>query len=136
MPAPTSIPIAADESVDEPRKDAERAVEAGACRLADGEALEGRRHRPRRDAIAERAPVYLSSALDGPVGIAAAAHAAAGAPCAGAASGLAHGLATQRLFAATIASVECELRDGLLTCPRARASGSRSTRRRSRRHRL
>ena len=31
--------------------------------------------------------------------------------------GLAHGLATQRLFASTIASVECELRDGMLHPP-------------------
>jgi L-alanine-DL-glutamate epimerase-like enolase superfamily enzyme len=30
---------------------------------------------------------------------------------------LAHGLATQRLFAETIASVECDLRDGLLHLP-------------------
>ncbi len=32
-------------------------------------------------------------------------------------SGLAHGLATQRLFSSTIASVECELRDGMLYPP-------------------
>lgn len=31
---------------------------------------------------------------------------------------LAHGLATQRLFASTIAAVECELRDGMLHHPR------------------
>ena len=30
---------------------------------------------------------------------------------------LAHGLATQRLFASTIAAVECELRDGFLHPP-------------------
>jgi L-alanine-DL-glutamate epimerase-like enolase superfamily enzyme len=30
---------------------------------------------------------------------------------------LAHGLATQRLFAETIAAVECELRDGMLHLP-------------------
>ncbi len=30
---------------------------------------------------------------------------------------LAHGLATQRLFASTIAAVECELRDGMLHLP-------------------
>ena len=32
-------------------------------------------------------------------------------------AGLAHGLATQRLFASTIAAVECELRDGMLHPP-------------------
>ncbi len=31
--------------------------------------------------------------------------------------GLAHGLATQLLFAATIASTECELREGFLHLP-------------------
>jgi len=30
---------------------------------------------------------------------------------------LAHGLATQRLFASTIAAVECEVRDGMLHLP-------------------
>ncbi len=69
--------------------------------------------------IAEVLPAYVSSALDGPVGIAAAAQVAqtlretAGPDD----PGLAHGLATQRLFASTIASVECELRGGMLHPP-------------------
>jgi muconate cycloisomerase len=63
-------------------------------------------------AIAGVLPAYVTSALDGPVGIAAAARVAQ------AVGGeLAHGLATQRLFAATIASIECELRDGKLHLP-------------------
>ena len=69
--------------------------------------------------IAEVLPAYISSALDGPVGIAAAAQVAQTlreAP-AGCGRGLAHGLATQRLFASTIASVECELRGGMLHPP-------------------
>ena len=70
-------------------------------------------------AIAEVLPSYLSSALDGPVGIAAAAQVAQtlrqSAPAGGVE--LAHGLATQRLFAATVAAVECELRDGMLHSP-------------------
>ncbi len=70
-------------------------------------------------AIAEVLPSYLSSALDGPVGIAAAAQVAqtlcAEAPEEG--LDLAHGLATQRLFASTVAAVECELRDGMLHPP-------------------
>jgi L-alanine-DL-glutamate epimerase-like enolase superfamily enzyme len=63
-------------------------------------------------------PSFVSSALDGPVGIAAAAQVAQtldqealGIPR------FAHGLATQRLFASTIASVECELHKGSLYPP-------------------
>jgi L-Ala-D/L-Glu epimerase len=95
----TRIPLAADESVASAR-DARQAVELAACELATvklakvggiAAALE----------IARILPVYLSSALEGPVGIAAAAHAAQtisrGLP-----AGLAHGLATERLFSATI----------------------------------
>ncbi len=115
--AATSIPIAGDESV-ESRSDAERAVSLGACDLTGiklskvggpEEAIE----------IAEVLPSYVSSALDGPVGIAAAAQVAQtlreGAPVGG--LDLAHGLATQRLFAATVATTECELRDGMLHLP-------------------
>ncbi len=115
--AATSIPLAGDESV-ESRGEAEQAASLDACALAGiklskvggpEEAIE----------IAEVLPSYLSSALDGPVGIAAAAQVAqtlreqAG----GAGVDLAHGLATQRLFASTVAAVECELRDGMLHPP-------------------
>jgi L-Ala-D/L-Glu epimerase len=95
----TRIPLAADESVASPR-DAREAVELAACELATvklakvggiAAALE----------IARILPVYLSSALEGPVGIAAAAHAAQ--PISrGLPADLAHGLATERLFSATI----------------------------------
>lgn len=115
--AATSIPIAGDESV-ESRGDAERAVSLGACDLTGiklskvggpEEAIE----------IAEVLPAYVSSALDGPVGIAAAAQVAQtlreGVPDGG--IDLAHGLATQRLFSATVAAVECELHDGALHLP-------------------
>ena len=60
-------------------------------------------------AIASELPVYLSSALDGPVGIAAAAHVAQAMP-----GDLAHGLATSLLFADTIASQECVVEGGHL----------------------
>ena len=70
-------------------------------------------------AIAATLPSYLSSALDGPVGIAAAAQVAQtlseSAP--EEPLELAHGLATQRLFSSTIAAVECELRGGMLHLP-------------------
>lgn len=115
--ASTSIPLAADESV-ESRDDAERVVESGAfaltgiklCKVGGPEtALE----------IAEVLPAYVTSALDGPVGIAAALQVAQSLGDLGRSAGesLAHGLATQRLFASTVASVECELRDGMLYPP-------------------
>jgi o-succinylbenzoate synthase len=115
--AATSIPIAGDESV-ESRADAERAVATGACDLA-GVKLSKVGGPEEAIAIAEVLPSYLSSALDGPVGIAAAAQVAQtlreSSPPGG--PGLAHGLATQRLFAETVASVECELRGDLLHPP-------------------
>lgn len=115
--AATSIPIAGDESV-ESRLDAERAASLGACSLASVK-LSKVGGPEEAIAIAEVLPSYLSSALDGPVGIAAAAQVAQtlreSAP--GGGLDLAHGLATQRLFAATVASVECELRDGTLHPP-------------------
>jgi L-Ala-D/L-Glu epimerase len=115
--AATSIPIAGDESIAS-RDEAEDAVRAGACDIAASklskvggpeEAIE----------IAAVMPSYISSALDGPVGIAAAAQVAqtldATAPPTS--PRLAHGLATQRLFASSIASVQCELRGGMLHLP-------------------
>lgn len=115
--ASTSIPIAGDESV-ESRADAERAISLGACRLA-GVKLSKVGGPEEAIAIAEVLPSYLSSALDGPVGIAAAAQVAQtlheSAPAVGV--DLAHGLATQRLFASTVAAVECELRSGMLHPP-------------------
>jgi len=48
--------------------------------------------------LAEEISIYLSSALEGPVGIAAAAHLAQILPR----GGPAHGLATERLFSATV----------------------------------
>jgi L-alanine-DL-glutamate epimerase-like enolase superfamily enzyme len=112
-----SIPLSADESV-ESAEDAARAVALGAFQLT-GVKLSKVGGPPAAIEVAERLPAYLSSALDGPVGIAAAARVAAGLgdgpwPASGE---RAHGLATQRLFAETIASVECELRDGMLHPP-------------------
>jgi o-succinylbenzoate synthase len=112
----TSIPIAGDESV-ESRADAERALAMGACGLA-GVKLSKVGGPEEAIEIAEVLPSYISSALDGPVGIAAAAQVAQTLQEAGGnGPGLAHGLATQRLFASTIASAQCELRDGMLHLP-------------------
>jgi O-succinylbenzoate synthase len=112
----TSIPLAGDESIED-RRDAVRAVKLGACKLA-GLKLSKVGGPEEAIAIAEVLPSFVSSALDGPVGIAAAAQvaqtldqAALGIPR------FAHGLATQRLFSSTIASVECELREGMLYPP-------------------
>ncbi len=115
--ASTSIPIAGDESV-ETRADAERAKALQACSLT-GIKLSKVGGPEAAIEIAEVLPAYVTSALDGPVGIAAAAQVAqtlrAGSGPRG--SGLAHGLATQRLFSSTVASVECEIRGGMLYPP-------------------
>jgi L-alanine-DL-glutamate epimerase-like enolase superfamily enzyme len=113
--ARTTIPIAADESVAS-AADASRAAELGGCDLATIKlAKVGGIGAARR--IAGIVPSYLSSALDGPVGIAAAAHLAQALPASEATDGLAHGLATQLLFADTIAASQCEVRGGLLHPP-------------------
>ena len=100
------VRIAADESVATPQE-AEHAVAMEACDLATVKLSKVGGHVAALE-IAERLPVYLSSALDGPVGIAAAAHTAQALRKSGDA-GVAHGLATQRLFAETIAARGCEL---------------------------
>jgi o-succinylbenzoate synthase len=112
----TSIPIAADESV-ESRADAERALAMQACALT-GVKLSKVGGPEAALEIADVLPTYITSALDGPVGIAAAAQVAQTIRSSdGEATGLAQGLATQRLFASTIASVQCELRGPLLHPP-------------------
>jgi o-succinylbenzoate synthase len=113
--AATNLLVAADETV-ATAKEAERAKRDGACDLATvklaktggiGEA----------NGIARALPIYLSSALDGPLGIAAAAHAVQVLPATGPAAGLAHGLATQLLFKRTVAKRECTVAGGLLSLP-------------------
>src|SRR5207244_12157978 len=104
----TAIPLAADESI-AGTADAERAIALAACQLAAVKLAKVGGIGPAL-AIAELLPTYLTSALDGPLGIAAAAHAAQALPREGPASGLAHGLATQLLFADTVAATQRELR--------------------------
>jgi o-succinylbenzoate synthase len=112
----TSIPIAGDESI-ESRADAERARAMEACRMT-GIKLSKVGGPEAAIEIAEVLPAYISSALDGPVGIAAAAQVAATlGEATGGGPDLAHGLATQRLFASTIATAECELRGDMLHPP-------------------
>ena len=111
----SGILVAADEMVTS-GKEARRAMERRACHLATvklakvggiGEA----------NGIAGQLPIYLSSALDGPVGIAAAAHAAQALRFEGEAAGLAHGLATQLLFSESVATTAAEVREGALHLP-------------------
>jgi L-Ala-D/L-Glu epimerase len=105
------VRVAADESLVSPF-DARRAKELGACDVAAvkvakvgglGAALE----------IAETMPSYLSSSLEGPVGITAAAHAAEALRYRGGDAAVAHGLATERLFSATVGHGAAAERDAL-----------------------
>jgi len=115
LAASTSIPLAADESVTS-TDEAERAVTIGACAYT-GIKLSKVGSPEEALAIADVLPAYISSALDGPVGIAAGAQVALSLAEHPERLELAHGLATQRLFAETIAAVECELCDGMLHLP-------------------
>lgn len=117
LAASTSIPLAGDESVAS-LAEAEEAVALGACAYT-GIKLSKVGGPEAALAIADVLPAYVTSALDGPVGIAAAAQVALSLAETGHPERLhlAHGLATQRLFASTIAAVECELRDGMLHLP-------------------
>ena len=111
----SEVPLAADESVTS-EADAHRAVRQQACAYATAKLSKVGGIGAARQ-IARVIPTYLSSALDGPIGIAAAAHAAQVLRADGTDPGIAHGLATQRLFSETIASRECELRGGRLHVP-------------------
>ena len=111
----TEVPLAADEAVAS-EADAHRAVQRKACRYTTAKLSKVGGAGAARQ-IARVLPTYLSSALDGPVGIAAAGHTAQLMRADGTDPGLAHGLATQRLFAETVATRACELRGGELHLP-------------------
>ena len=130
----TRIPLAADESVSSP-DDALRAAKLGACTYATVKLSKVGGHADARG-IAARLPVYLSSALEGPVGIAAAAHVAQVINEDGEDPGLAHGLATQRLFGETIAARGCELDRDMLHLPEGPGIGVAIDETALRRHRL
>lgn len=112
--AAVAVPLAADESVVTPRQ-AARAAELGACRYTGVKLAKVGGPEAALEVAAEL-PAFVTSALDGPVGIAAAAHVARRLDAAGG-PGLAHGLATQSLFAADVAAVGCELRGDRLLPP-------------------
>lgn len=92
------IGVVADESVSTP-EDARHARELGSCDVVTVKLSKIGSLDPSLDGYL---PTYLSSALDGPVGIAAALHVAM-TPLARAGSTYAQGLATSRLFRETIA---------------------------------
>ena len=119
--AQSAIPIAADESVAS-AKDADRARDLDACTYATAK-LSKTGGIGAAGAVAARLPTFLSSALDGPVGIAAAAHAAQAIYRTAEDPGLAHGLATQELFSETVATRECKVRDGRLHVPEGNGLG-------------
>ena len=109
------VPIAADESVTT-LAEAHRAIDAGACDMATAKLVKVGGIAAGLE-LGREIPIYLSSALDGPLGIAAAFHLAQAMPRLAPASGLAQGLATQRLYAATIARVGPELEGPMLSAP-------------------
>jgi muconate cycloisomerase len=107
----TSVPLVADESVSNPAE-AKTASRLAACdavtvKLSKVGGLDA--------GLGGFLPTYLSSALDGPVGIAAAAHVAQTLDREGEWSMVAHGLATSRLFSGTIAAAGCTF-DGANLC--------------------
>jgi L-Ala-D/L-Glu epimerase / N-acetyl-D-glutamate racemase len=96
----TRIKLAADESVISAR-DARSARELGACEVSTVKLAKAGGLIAAQE-IAEEIPIYLSSALEGPVGIAAAAHLVQSLTGGPGDAGVAHGLATERLFSESI----------------------------------
>lgn len=90
----TAIPLVADESVNDP----EQATQACALRACAAATVKLSKIGGLNGSLGGRLPTYLSSALDGPVGIAAAAHVAQTLDPALPWPDIAHGLATERLF--------------------------------------
>lgn len=111
----TTVPICADESIAS-EADAHRAHQRRSCDLATIKLSKVGGIGPARQ-ISAVIPSYLSSALDGPVGIAMGAHAALLLEGRPESPGLAHGLATERLFGETIAASGWRLQDGALHPP-------------------
>jgi L-Ala-D/L-Glu epimerase len=98
----TGVRIAADEDIATTR-DARRAYELRSCELANAKLAKVGGIAATLE-IAGVIPTYMSSALEGPVGIAAAAHTVQALPLRGTASEPAHGLATERLFSESVGS--------------------------------
>jgi muconate cycloisomerase len=109
----TRIWLAGDESI-VTVEDAEAAIRADSFSVTGVKLSKVGGFEPGRE-VAGRMRSYVASALDGPVGIAISRRLAEWLDSPRFADErLAHGLATQRLFAATIAAAECELRGDML----------------------
>lgn len=109
----SQIMLVADEAVSS-TEEAARAAEIGAC---DAVTVKLSKTGTLDATLGGYLPTYLSSALDGPVGIAAAAHVAQTLPQLDSFRDIAHGLATSRLFASTIAEREARLLGPNLVLP-------------------
>lgn len=109
----TGVALVADESVTS-AEDAERAAELRAC---DAVTVKLSKTGSLNAGLGGHLPTYLSSALDGPVGIAAAAHVAQSLPLDGRWGEMSHGLATERLFADTISEQGGLLMGSTLSVP-------------------
>jgi L-alanine-DL-glutamate epimerase-like enolase superfamily enzyme len=96
----SGIRLVADEDVVTVR-DARRAYELRACELATAKLSKVGGIAATLE-VAGEIPTYLSSGLEGPVGIAGAAHAVQALPLRGNAAEPAHGLATERLFSESV----------------------------------
>jgi L-alanine-DL-glutamate epimerase-like enolase superfamily enzyme len=103
----TSIPLVADESV----VDQATARQAAGMVACDAVTVKLSKIGSLDASLGGFLPTYLSSALDGPIGIAAAAHVGQTLETGGEWSAVAHGLATERLFETTI-SEQGSLLDG------------------------
>jgi len=108
----TGAVVVADESVTGPAE-AERAHRIGAC---DAITVKLSKTGSLDSSLGGHLPTYLSSALDGPVGIAAALHVAM-TPAASPGSRYAQGLATGRLFRETVALGSQDWLDGPVSSP-------------------
>lgn len=117
--AVTDIPLVADESV----TSAEESREAARGGICDAVTVKFNKTGSLDPTLGGHLPTYLSSALDGPVGIAAAAHVGQALPRTGPWSAVAHGLATERLFASTIAEGPSLLEGSRLKAPSGNGLG-------------
>jgi O-succinylbenzoate synthase len=107
------VPLVADEAV----ADTEQAAEAARLGACDAVTVKLSKTGSLDASLGGALPTYLSSALDGPVGIAAAAHVAMTLPRSGPFTDVAQGLATARLFDGSIAVADAPLEGPMLNVP-------------------
>lgn len=117
--AGTDIPVVADESVSTP----EEAAEAAAINACDAVTVKISKVGGLDGTLGGFLPTYLSSALDGPVGVAAAGHLAATLPETGPTGPTHHGLATLGLFDGTIAAIGPAMDGEVLVLPPGPGNG-------------